>query len=132
MNIKRLPIRLRIPAGHYVEQASALQCSRSLRERLAEASVVVALWPTGAQEVVWGRELLMRLGAGGQSRVKVLLLRVADDEDYASLNRTAHLCKDPGGVRTKSLMDKVTEKTAPVESSAPVHPFSKGRSWRTS
>ena len=124
MNLKELPIRLAIPAGHYVEQASALQCSQSLRERLDAATVVVALRPTGVQEVVWGHDHLMRLSARGQGMMKVLVLRVSDDEDYENLNSVVLHSKDPHGMLTKLRRVKASS-AAQAAGASRLHP-----SWR--
>jgi len=86
MTLTRI-FKLVIPAGHYVEAAVALRVSKHLRERVAAAPVVVALWPTGSQEVVWGSDYLTRARTLGQEATQILLLRVADAEDSRYLNR---------------------------------------------
>jgi hypothetical protein len=94
MTLTRITKRLLLPAGHYVEAAVALQVSKHLRERLRAASVVIALWPNGSQDVVWGGDDLTRARALGRRTAQILLLRVSDDDDCRFLDRMVHCLKE--------------------------------------
>src|SRR5438045_6141951 len=94
--------KLTIPAVHFVEHALALQCSESLRERLREAPAVVALWPNGSQQVLWGQDYLTRYRVLGHATAKVLLLRVSDEGDCSFLNRVVMALKEQDPATLKS------------------------------
>jgi hypothetical protein len=102
--------KLMIPAGHFVEHARALQCSRNLRERLHAAPAVVALWPNGSQQVVWGHDYLKRWRVLGHATAKVLLLRVSDEEDCIYLNSAVLALKEQDAHSLKARQSAVSGK----------------------
>ena len=53
MSLTRIS-KLAIPADHYEEDALVLQYSQHLCDRLRAAPAVVAVWPNGSRQVVWG------------------------------------------------------------------------------
>ena len=81
---KHFPFGFNVPPGR-IKHARALGHSKQLRKLLRMAPMIVALWPDGTQELLFGGDYLTHQKALGHTQFRGLFLRVANEEEISYL-----------------------------------------------